>query len=150
MTAAGAELARGHRIGYLAFMSTMASGKAASGVKKYVYLAVGTLSLALGIIGVFLPLLPTTVFLLITAYCYERGSDRFHDWLLVHPLFGPPILDWRKNHVIRIPHKLLATAMMGVGAYFVFTSARIPFAVQAGYAVFMAGVLGFIWTRKSR
>ncbi|AGH94607.1 YbaN family protein [Pseudobdellovibrio exovorus] len=131
-------------------MSASKTLKAATGLKKYLYLSVGTLSLALGIIGAFLPLLPTTVFLLITAYCYERGSDRFHDWLIQHRYLGPPIVDWRKHQVIRVRHKMLATSMMLIGAYFVYSKPTIPLWVQIMYGFLMVGVLSFIWTRKSQ
>lgn len=49
---------------------------------RFFFLIVGSLSLVLGVVGVFLPLLPTTPFLLLTAFCYARGSQRFYDWFI--------------------------------------------------------------------
>lgn len=131
-------------------MQPLPAPQVARGPVKYIYLTVGTLSLILGIIGAFLPLLPTTVFLLIAAFCYERGSENFHHWLINHRWFGPPIVDWRRHQVIRPRAKWLATAMMAFGAYFVLGSERIPLWGKLSYVLLMVGVLSFIWSRKSR
>ncbi|MEK6628151.1 MAG: YbaN family protein [Bdellovibrionota bacterium] len=118
-------------------------------IKKGIFLTVGVISLIVGIIGIFLPLLPTTCFLLLTAICFERGSDKFHDWLMSHPYFGPPIIDWQKNKVIRLKYKALATTTMAIGAYFVYAKPIVPVFVVVGYSAFMFALLAFIWTRKS-
>ena len=64
---------------------------------KTVCIILGTVSLALGIIGIFLPLLPTTPFLLLTAALYFRGSPRLYQWLLNHKCLGPYIRSFREN-----------------------------------------------------
>ncbi|MEO0361750.1 MAG: YbaN family protein, partial [Pseudomonadota bacterium] len=74
-----------------------------------IWLSIGCLSVALAFIGVALPLLPTVPFLLLAAYCFARSSQRFHDWLLGHRLFGPMILDWRRSGAIRRRAKWAAT-----------------------------------------
>lgn len=119
-------------------------------IKKGFFLGVGIISLILGIIGIFVPLLPTTCFLLLTAICFEKGSDKFHDWIIGHPYFGPPIIDWQKNKVIRFKYKALATTTMIIGAYFVYAKPMVPTLVVIGYTALMFGLLAFIWTRKSR
>jgi uncharacterized membrane protein YbaN (DUF454 family) len=58
---------------------------------KAIYFILGSITLLLGTIGIFLPLLPTTPFLLVTAFCYARSSDKLHKWLLSHKHFGPYI-----------------------------------------------------------
>ena len=143
-------IARSCCIRYLSAMPSVSAPQIVRGPFKYIYLAIGTLSLILGIIGAFLPLLPTTVFLLISAYCYERGSERFHNWLIAHRWFGPPILDWRRHQVIRPQAKWLATAMMALSAFFVLGSVRIPVWGKLSFAILLLGVLSFIWSRKSR
>ena len=64
---------------------------------KTLYIVLGSISLALGILGIFLPLLPTTPFLLLTAALYFKGSPRLYNWLLNHRHFGPYIRNFREN-----------------------------------------------------
>ncbi|MCB1838802.1 MAG: YbaN family protein [Alphaproteobacteria bacterium] len=68
----------------------------------------GFIFLALGIIGIVLPLLPTTPFLLLSAFCFARSSEKLHDWLLHHPYFGPTIKDWREHGSISKRNKTYA------------------------------------------
>ena len=65
--------------------------------KRLLYLATGWGSLVLGIIGVVLPLLPTTPFILLSAWCFSQSSTRFHNWLTAHKYFGPIIQDWQSD-----------------------------------------------------
>ncbi|TCM76395.1 YbaN family protein [Rhodovulum steppense] len=74
---------------------------------------VGLLSLGLGILGMFLPLLPTTGFLLIAAFCFARSSPALHDWLVNHRHLGGPITSWREHRAISTRSKRLAIASMG-------------------------------------
>lgn len=74
----------------------------------------GGLSLLLGIIGAFLPLLPTVPFVLLTAMCWGRASPRFHAWLLNHQTFGPMVRDWQERGAIPRRAKYLAWTMMTV------------------------------------
>lgn len=60
-------------------------------VIRIILIAIGWLSVGLGVLGIFLPLLPTTPFLLLAASCFAKSSDRFHDWLLNQPHLGPYI-----------------------------------------------------------
>lgn len=76
------------------------------------WLAAGGLALALGLIGIFLPLLPTTPFVLLAAFCFSRGSQRWEDWLLHHPRLGPMVRDWRRHHAVPLRAKQWATVMM--------------------------------------
>ncbi|MEM9442712.1 MAG: YbaN family protein [Pseudomonadota bacterium] len=69
----------------------------------------GTISLTLGVIGLVLPPLSTTPFIILAAYCYARSSKRMHDWLPEHKVFGPLINDWRRYGAIRRPAKIMAT-----------------------------------------
>jgi len=76
------------------------------------YMLAGHISLLLGIIGIPLPLLPTTPFVLLAAFFYSRGSPRLHSWLINHKLFGPMILDWERYGVIRVRVKIIAISMI--------------------------------------
>ena len=72
---------------------------------KTLYIVLGSISLALGILGIFLPLLPTTPFLLLTAALYFKGSPRLYNWLLNHRHFGPYIRNFRENKAIPLRAK---------------------------------------------
>ena len=77
-------------------------GKKLTPVQRYLFLLGGTISLGLGILGIPLPLLPTTPFLLLSAYCYARSSRRFYYWLINHKVFGRHIHNyWEHRGITR-------------------------------------------------
>lgn len=77
-------------------------------------LATGWLAVALGGIGIFLPVLPTTPFLLLAAACFVRSSQRFYDWLVGHPRLGPWFRDYLEGNGIPLKGKAYAIATMWV------------------------------------
>ncbi|SDK70711.1 hypothetical protein SAMN05216189_10487 [Pseudomonas delhiensis] len=85
---------------------------------RYLLLAVGWLSVALGVAGIFLPLLPTTPFLLLAAACFMRSSQRFYDWLVSHPRLGPWISDYLEGNGIPLKGKLYTVGLMWISIGF--------------------------------
>ena len=83
--------------------------------RRMAWLAAGHLSVALGVIGIFLPIMPTTVFLIGAAACYARGSEHFYHWLLHHRWFGPPVRDWEEHRAMTVKAKVVAIATMAGG-----------------------------------
>ena len=81
-------------------------------IRKAVLIFAGTVCVALGVLGMFLPLLPTTVFLLMAAYCYSRSSERFHTWLLTHKLFGSYITNYKSGKGISLRQKITTIAIL--------------------------------------
>jgi uncharacterized membrane protein YbaN (DUF454 family) len=79
---------------------------------RWLLIAAGSACVALGVIGIFLPLLPTTPLMLLAAACFARSSRRFHDWLLANRTFGPLILEWERHRSIPRRTKLTAIALM--------------------------------------
>lgn len=82
---------------------------------KPLYLILGFLMLALGIIGAFVPLMPTTIFLILAAWCFTRSSPRLERWLLDHRRFGPTLRAWREDGAISRRAKIMACSGMGLG-----------------------------------
>lgn len=119
-------------------------------LKRYFFIVIGLFFLLLGVIGIFLPLLPTTPFLILTAICFNKGSDKFHFWLLNHRIFGPPIIDWQKNHVINRKYKFFATGMLTISSAFIFPKESIPAIGKISYSVLLIILLAFIWSQKSK
>lgn len=79
---------------------------------KYILAFLGSLSLALGILGIFLPVLPTTPFLLLTAALYVRSSARLYDWLMSHRHLGPYIKNFRENKAIPLRVKVVSVSLV--------------------------------------
>lgn len=81
-------------------------------MKKTLYNIAGTLALLLGIVGIFLPLLPTTPFLLLASACYLRGSERMHRWLMSQRHLGPYLRSYQQGRGIPLRAKVTALALM--------------------------------------
>lgn len=79
---------------------------------KIVLTILGLLSLVLGVVGIFLPLLPTTPLLLLSAWCFIRSSTKLYDWLLNHPYLGKYIRNFREHRAIPLRVKVLSVAMV--------------------------------------
>lgn len=113
---------------------------------KIILAAAGFISLALGCLGIFLPLLPTTPFLILAAACFARSSPGLHRWLLQRPRLGPMIVDWELHGVIRPRAKISATAMLaGAMAISALLTGRAE--IIAVLCLISVAVLGFIWSR---
>jgi len=83
-----------------------------SHAKRIVLILVGLTALALGVLGIFLPLLPTTPFVLVAAIAFANSSERLHNWLLEHDFFGPLIKNWQRYGAISKPTKIVSLLSM--------------------------------------
>ena len=100
----------------------------------------------LGLLGVFLPLLPTVPFMILAAFCFARGSERFHDWLVNHPRFGPAIQDWRAHGAISRRGKVFAVGGIAM-AFGMSLLLGVKTSVLIIQAVVLCAVAVFILTR---
>ena len=89
-----------------------------SKTKKTVILVIGFICLALGILGIVVPLLPTTPFLLLAAACFVRASDRLYQWLINHKLFGLYIRNYREYKAIPLKMKISSIALLWITLIF--------------------------------
>lgn len=81
-------------------------------VLRICLLILGGVSLSLGIVGIFLPILPTTPFIILSAWCFVRSSEKAHAWLYRQPLFGPALKNWDQKKAIARRAKILAISMI--------------------------------------
>jgi uncharacterized membrane protein YbaN (DUF454 family) len=82
------------------------------GLTKTLLLVCGTLCVALATLGIFLPVLPTTPFLLLAAACYAKSSERFYNWLLTNRWFGRYIQNYRQGRGIPLRHKVITIVLL--------------------------------------
>ena len=87
---------------------------------RHFYLVLGWVCVALGVLGAFLPLLPTTVFLLIAAWAFSRSSQRWHRWLREHAHFGEVVRSWEEHHAM--PRRAKRVAFLALAASYAFTA----------------------------
>jgi uncharacterized membrane protein YbaN (DUF454 family) len=113
---------------------------------RYLLLVFAALCLALGVIGIFVPGLPTTVFILLAGWAAARSSPRFAAWLESHATFGPMIRDWRERGAVSRRAKISATVVMAISSAILFTTTSHIWVAEA-ITVLMAVVLMWLWRR---
>jgi uncharacterized membrane protein YbaN (DUF454 family) len=114
-------------------------------VVRLVWLFLGGLSLALGGLGVFLPLLPTVPFVLLAAFCFARGHPPVEAWLLRHPSFGPHIAAWRARGAISRRGKRAALAAFAFSAALGLILLPMPWALLPALVAGAGG--SWVWSR---
>ena len=90
-------------------------------LRKWLLMVAGILCVGLGVLGIFVPVLPTTPFLLLAAACFVRSSDRLYNWLIHHKWFGDYIRHYREHRAVTLKSKIIALVMLwGVIGYTAF------------------------------
>lgn len=117
-------------------------------VIRIVWLTAGMVSLALGGLGIVLPLLPTTPLVILAAFCFARSSPAFHDRLLNSPTFGPAIRDWRDNRAISRKGKIAAVCAM-LAAMLISIALGIRPAILAVQGVALLAAATFVLSRNT-
>jgi len=112
---------------------------------RVILVVLGTVFVIAGVIGIFLPILPTTPFMLLAAWCYARSSTRFYNWIMNNKVFGPIIREWRQYRSIPRRAKITALILMpstfGISIIFF-----VPiFWVQLMLGVMCIGMMIFMW-----
>ena len=121
-----------------------------SPVVRWLLLLVGLVAVALGIVGAFLPVLPTTPFLLVGAACFARASPRLHRRLAASKTFGPTLVEWRRHRTIAWRTKRYALVLMGlsIGVSAIFFVE--PWWGRAGLVALGVAVGAWLWSIPSR
>tara|TARA_R110000868_G_scaffold129349_5_gene338021 strand:+ start:3024 stop:3407 length:384 start_codon:yes stop_codon:yes gene_type:complete len=118
--------------------------------KRALFLFCGWLSIAIGIAGIFLPIVPTTPLAILAAWFFSRSSVRWHTWLLQHKIFGPTIATWEAHGVISPKAKAVATTMMVILFSYTLIYVDVNVIIKSIVSTIGISVLLFIWTRPSR
>jgi uncharacterized membrane protein YbaN (DUF454 family) len=108
---------------------------------RYGYVALGCMFVGLGVIGAFLPVMPTTVFLIGALWAFAKSSPRLETWLLEHPRFGPRLVAWRAHRVIPLRVKIFAFSSMAASLALMFVMRAPWFAIAAAAALMLIGVI---------
>jgi uncharacterized protein len=116
---------------------------------RWLLIGLAVISLLLGIVGLFLPVLPTVPFILLSAWAAARSSPRLLAWLEGHPSFGPMLTEWRRGGVVRRRAKWLATVTMSASAVIMLLTFPKRWVALLAIAV-MACVLVWLWQRPEK
>ncbi len=119
-------------------------------VSKPLFIILGFCSLALAVVGAFLPLLPTTPFALLAAFFFSKGSPRLYGWIIELPVIGNSIRDWNEFGVITRPIKILAVASILLVIFFINIKDSIPYYGKISATLTLLGVVSFVVTRPEQ
>jgi hypothetical protein len=117
--------------------------------RRLAYVGIGILCVGLGVLGAFLPVLPTTVFFLMAVWAFSKSSRRLERWLLEHERFGPRIREWRAHRTIPLPVKLTAWGSMAASLTFMIVAGASWIAIGGAGGVIAIGAV-YIASRPSR
>ena len=115
---------------------------------RLAWLSLGLALVGIGVVGIFVPLLPTTDFMILALPCFARSSPRLESWLLNHPRFGPGLRAWREQRAIPRHAKIASCIGMTVGFVSFCLLARPGVVVALPVAVIMIGAAIWIWRRR--
>ena len=116
--------------------------------RNYFYLALAYLAIGLGAIGVVLPLLPTTPFLLLAAWSAAKGSPSLHRWLYAHPHFGGALVAWERNRSVSVQAKWAACILMLI-SWFVMLYQTSGWVIPTITGTLFVGVAGILISRPT-
>ncbi len=116
---------------------------------RAIWLVLGCVMVALGVIGAFLPVMPTTIFLILAVGCFSRSSPRLEKWLLDSPTYGPSLRAWREQGAVSRKGKTYATLGMAVGYALFWWGAHPSWALALGVGLFFIASAAYVLSRPS-
>ena len=114
-------------------------------MKRPLYLTGGVVSTALGVVGIFLPILPTVPFLILAAFCFARSDPALEARIMNHPIYGPPIRTWREKGAVSRRGKVAATFAFSASIVFGCFTLAAPWVYLP--PVIAVVCLSWLWTR---
>lgn len=115
--------------------------------RRYGFLLFGWLCVGIGLVGVVLPGLPTTVFMLMALWAFSKSSERFRVWLYEHKRFGPPLQAWQRHGVIAPRAKMMALSLMAVSVITMLAFSNFHWAGLAALVAVITGAAVFVASR---
>ena len=113
------------------------------------WLVLGFGFVGLGFIGAFVPLMPTTIFLILAVWCFSKSSPRFEAWLLQHPRYGRPLRQWREQGAVSRKGKCFAAGGMALGYVLFFIGAHPSWKLAVPVALFFLASAAYVLSRPS-
>lgn len=119
-------------------------------IKRWGWFTLGWVMVALGFVGLLLPVMPTTIFLILAAGCFSHSSPRFEQWLLDHRWFGTSIRRWRERRAIPLKAKIVAIVSMAGGYVVLLLSARPVWWADLIVATLLIACATYVATRPNQ
>jgi uncharacterized protein len=117
-------------------------------MKRTAWLVLGLLMVALGVIGALLPVMPSTCFFIFAAYFFSRSSERWENWLLQHPVFGPGVVAWQETGAIPTAGKAAAVTGMSISLIILLVS-NLPWWALGSAVLVLLGSAWFVLSRPT-
>ena len=116
---------------------------------RYGLMGFGVVSTGLGIAGIFLPVMPSTIFFLIALWAFSKSSIRLHNWLYFHPRYGRTVRAWHKDKSIPLSAKWAAVSMMSLSVFIVAFFVASSWVLPVSIAAILAPIAAYIVTRPT-
>lgn len=113
------------------------------------YFLLAWIFVVLGLLGAFLPVLPTTPFMILALWGFSKSSRRFHQWLYHHRIFGPGLQKWDEYRIIPLKVKQFSSLVMAISLVFIYLNQNIPLWAQLMTTLIMLYGVWYIWTKPS-
>lgn len=118
-------------------------------MRRTTFKILGAGCVGLGLVGAFLPLLPSTIFFILAAACFARSSPALEARIIAHPLIGPPVVAWREHGAIPTKAKIFAVSGMAVGFGVFYMTAEPVLWIAIAVAFFMLACALYVLSRPS-
>lgn len=116
---------------------------------RWALLAFGWVNVCLGLIGIVIPGMPTTIFMIVAFWAFTKSSPQFQNWLWNHPRFGPPLRAWHQHRVIPLRAKISAVVMMAISFFIVTVFIAEDWVLPALLALVLVPVCAYLLSRSS-